>query len=170
MGKKELNADFKENIKQLGSKIKHKTKESIAFMGYVLYFWNTDKLQAKLHPLPEIPPTIRIKSTGEKFELGKPAFFIDGKPLFVLLRGIPFSIEIEIKNSKYKIKNENGEKIPIIENKGYSANEIDAKLNSIYVNRIFRAKSLTTTHIIIFILSLLSSVLITSMFWMIYTD
>ncbi|MBA7492418.1 hypothetical protein ES702_02968 [subsurface metagenome] len=47
--------------------------------------------------------------------------------------------------------------------KGYSASEIDAKIHSIYTQKIFRAPRMTLTNIVIMVLLMLSSCLITYM-------
>lgn len=149
----------KENIgKNVIDKIKLKAKESLAFGGYLLYIWNPEKLNCKLFPLPEVKATVRIASFGETFELGKPAMFLEGKPLFIVVREIPYSIELSLITNKKRSK--------VLQEKGYTPSEIDAKINSIYVNRIFRAKRLTRIDIIIFALSLISTALITAMSFM----
>lgn len=146
-----------DKVKGYTDKLKHRATRELAFAGYILYIWNPEKLECKLHPLTEIKPTCRVNSTSETFQLGKPAFFIDGKPLFVLVRGIPYSIELKLLDKKERKR---------LDEKGYSASEIDAKVNSIYTNQIFRAKRLNKNDIIIFVLSIITSVLTTSMCFM----
>lgn len=145
-------------LQDLKNKVKHKVDSSIVYNGYVLYIWNPEKLQGKLHPLTEVKSTLTIRSTAETFELGKPALFLEGKPLFIVIRGIPYSIELDITNDETR---------KILKEKGYSPSEIDAKINSIYVNRIFRAKRLTTLDWILYILSLLCTALIVAFFFMV---
>jgi len=149
----------KEKIGNLKERLKHKARENVAFAGYLLYIWNPEKLHSKLYPLPEVKSTVRISSTGESFNLGKPSLYLEGKPLFIVIRELPYSIELELKDNNYHFK--------VLEEKGYTASEIDAKINSMYVNQIFRAKRLTKTDIIVFLLSILSSILITSMMFMV---
>jgi hypothetical protein len=147
-----------DKLKGYSEKIRYNAKKQMAFAGYVLYIWNPNKLECKLLPLTEIKPTCRINSTAETFQLGKPAMFIDGKPLFVLIRDIPYSIELELLTDKTR---------EYIKEKGYSASEIDAKINSVYTNRIFRSKRLNKTDFIIFGLAILTTILTTSMFFMV---
>lgn len=147
----------KEKIKELSEKAKFKTTENIAFAGYVLYFWNPEHLECDLKPLPSIAPTCRIKGTNEIYQLGKPAMFLNGKPLFVVVRDVPYSIELQLE-SKSKV-------ISKLKEKGYTSSEIDAKIHSIYTNQIFRSKRLSKTDFIIFILSIITSVLLTSLFF-----
>jgi len=141
--------------KNVIEKVKAKARESLALGGYLLYIWNPEKLNCKLFPLPEVKSTVRISSYSETFQLGKPAMFLEGKPLFIVVREIPYSIELELID--------NDERNKLLTEKGYTPSEIDAKINSIYVNRIFRAKRLSRTDIIIFGLSILATALITAM-------
>lgn len=172
----------------------NKAKETIAFEGYLHYFYNTETgLNSDMFPLPQVKDNVRLSKTGEVFELGKPAYQLRGKNVFIVVRKIPYSIQIKLitKNTlkdtiEFRIKTSKNEsktksflmknllkkygysqkeieemKQTLIVQKGYSAGEIDAKTGSVYTNRIFRAKSLTTTHYIIYLLSVLSSVLST---------
>ena len=141
--------------------IKEKTdtnvKRLLAFQGYVLYCYNPENLNCKLIPLPRLDPTLRIKTTGEVFQLGRPSLYIEGKPLFIIIRGFPFSIDIKL--------NENRDKL--IE-RGYNPAEIDARIHSIYTQRIFRAPKITLQSIVIVFLLILSSCLVTYMITSMY--
>ena len=144
-------------------KVKDFATEKIAYSGYLLYIWNSEKLAMELKPMVSIEPTIQIRSTKEIFQVGIPAGILNGKPLFVAVRGIPYTVEMDLTQTKIK----DGFKT-LLTLKGYSASEIEAKLNSIYINRIFRAKVLSRNMLILWILSLITSVLITSMGFMVY--
>ncbi|HEY0090645.1 MAG TPA: hypothetical protein VGB37_17470 [Candidatus Lokiarchaeia archaeon] len=167
------------NLGQITEKIRNFTD----FRGYVLYIFDSEKLEGKLYPLPRIQPTLRIRETSEDFALGKPAFYIEGKPVFIVYREYPVSISLEtkiIEESGYYCKEcsimfdnevKNCEKCgkeveilkfkPHLAEKGYSASEINAKVTSIYTNRIFRQSAITSTFIIVFILSIILSILVT---------
>ncbi|HEC92910.1 MAG TPA: hypothetical protein ENI51_07980 [Candidatus Atribacteria bacterium] len=130
-------------------------KRALSFAGYVLYCYNPQNLNFKLIPLPRLQSTLRIKNTGEVFNLGKPSMYLEGKPLFIVVREIPFSIDLELdKNRLYE--------------KGYSASEIDAKIHSIYTQRIFRPPRITFQAVILIILTILTSCLITYMLTAMY--
>lgn len=162
------------------------------FRGYVLYIYDSEKLEGKLYPLPRITPTLRIKETAEIFSLDFPAFYIEGKPVFFVFRGYPLTIGFDFKtafkigywcdecskmfnpNDKEIVEFNNslicglcGKKLDKIEfkphlaEKSYSASEIDAKVTSIYTNRMFRQSAITTNVVIAFILSIIVAILIT---------
>ena len=135
-------------------KVLEKVKSTVEVKGYVLYFFDTKNLEAEWKVLYELPITIRIKSTKETFNIEKPAFYNNGKPVFICVRGNPNSVSLEFLENK------------LIE-KGYTSAEIDAKIHSIYVNRIFRRTFLNKDSIILLILSNIISILVTSMYFMV---
>lgn len=139
-------------------KILEKVKKEVSaniFEGYCLYLYDNENLNCKMFPLQSIQPTLRIKASNETFALDNPAFYIEGKPVFICLRGNPISISMELMDK-------NARKILI--EKGYSASEIDAKINSIYTNNIFRKRMIDSSLIITYILSICVSVLSTILF------
>jgi len=118
-------------------------KRALSFAGYVLYCYNPQNLNFKLIPL------------GEVFNLGQPSMYLEGKPLFIVVREIPYSIDLVLDKSK-------------LYEKGYSASEIDAKIHSIYTQRIFRPPRITFQAVILIILTILTSCLITYMLTAMY--
>ena len=116
------------------------------FSGGILYFMN--KKNCIYITLRKIHPVIRLKKTNEVFKLEKPSFFISGKPIWILKRGNPISIKMELDFEQYV-------------EKGYSSDEIDAKINSIYTNSIFRRNFINKTTIITLILSNIISIMST---------
>jgi len=78
--------------------------------------------------------------------------FIEGKPVFIIFRNVPYSITLDKENKKLTEKDKKflrklGYTESDIENmsnqlflilKGYSASEIDAHTESIYIQRAFR--------------------------------
>ena len=156
-------SDIKElsNEKERKDTLVKKIKE-IEYSAYAHYFYNPEHLESEIFPIVVINPTFILKRTQETFELGKPAYFLKGKPVFILVRDLPFSIELEFSQSKELIKT--------LKEKGYSAKDINAKLNSIYVNQVFRSKRFNKQDILLFLLSILTSVLITAMCFMMFME
>lgn len=121
-------------------KIREKLKEIESIEAYAHYVYDRDKWESRLIPIPKIKPILEIKSANETYSLDKVAYYLNGKPVFLLLRGVPFSLEIQ-------------ETEKILTMKGYSASEINAKLNSIYTNHVFRKGSLQFKDYLVLILT-----------------
>lgn len=152
-----------------------KIDNAIKYSGYVIYLYDSDNLTGMMKPLTNIPPTLRWKNTSEMFKLDKPALYIDGLPVFLVLRGYPISISFSfIENNELvnmldekgnKIKDNDGKEIMVkrkrLTEKGQSSSEIEAQLRSMYVNNVFRKKMMDSSTWIIFILWSFLCVLIT---------
>lgn len=130
--------------------LKVKSTETIS-KGFLLYFFDVEHLESELIPLTEIPSTIRLKKTQEVFELAEPAIFLSGKPVFFVVRGNPLSLTVDMAETQLK-------------KKGYSASEIDARIESIYTNQLFRRKFVSKEWIFAWFLSILLTVTTT---WMV---
>jgi len=170
-----------ENSKQaqkFAGKLTHRVKDFLSIAeGFVLYVWNERNLNCKLVPLPKIRSVLRVNQ-DETFEIGKPSLVIDGKPLFIVVRGIPYSITVELRDIALFLRelkfneSEIKEKIPVdttmLVQEGYSASEIDAKIHSVYTQRMFRAPRFTMQNVIIVLLTIVSSCMITYMITSMY--
>ena len=150
---------LKNNLKLISKKALYEFNKQVAFAGYLIYIWNPKHIECELKPLPTIQPICRLASVNETYQLGKPAMFFNGKPVFIVLRGIPYSIELEIKT--------NEKDIALLMEKGYSASEIDAKVHSVYTNSIFRNKRWSKMDTLVYILSIITTALTTSIIFVI---
>lgn len=137
------------------NKIKEKMKNIEEIAGYLHYIFDREKWESRLYPLPLIKPSIELREFSETYALDKVAYYLDGKPVFLVIRGIPYSMEIEQTEKNLTLK-------------GYTASEIQAKLNSVYVNNVFRKGTLQFKDYLVLILSNvitgLSIYIITTMF------
>lgn len=154
---------------------KMKINDTIKYSGYVIYLFDSDNLTGMMKPLTSIPPTLRWKNTSEMFKLDKPALYIDGLPVFLVLRGYPISISFQfIENNEMvnmldekgqKVLDKDGKEIMIkrkrLTEKGQSSSEIEAQLRSMYVNNVFRKKMMDSTVWIVFVLWSLLCIIIT---------
>lgn len=152
-------------LQDLKRKAKEKLDTSLTTAGYILYFWNTDKLNAQLKTLPYVANPLTIKSTQEVFLLGEPAFMLGDKPVFIILRGIPYSIELELIKSDDREIEIDGINYKLKELE-YTPSQIYAKTKSLYHEIFFKSKRLTLTDKVIFILSILLTALLTSVIFM----
>lgn len=157
---------------KIQAKIKNSLKSFMSFAGFVLYIWNPDTLSGKLKPLSHIGSIIRINK-AESFFLGNPSLVIDGKPLFILVRGIPYSIEVILRDLReYMIErgfdeDDVNSKLPenntFLTDKGYTSSDIDAKCNSLITARIFKLHRVSVQYIVLLLLLMLCTSLITFM-------
>lgn len=133
-----------EKIKQSKGQNQSRLKALFSYDAYLLYFYDPESLNSKIFPLYRLETTIRLKSTNETFNLSQPAFYLEGRPVFIVLRDYPTSISMEFMET---------EKRKSLIEKGYTASEIDAKIHSIYTQRVFRSKMTDLTTWTILILS-----------------
>lgn len=125
-----------------------KLKKLEEISAYVHYVFDIDKWESELLPLPQIKPLLELKSYNETYKLDSVAYYLNGKPVFLIIRGIPFSLEIEETNKMLRIK-------------GYSADEINAKINSIYVNSVFRKGSLQfKDYLVLFLTNIITGLMV----------
>lgn len=122
--------------------------KNLMYKGFVLYFFDIVHFEARLKGLDKIASTIVLSETNERFELDKPAFYLEGKPIWILIRGLPFSLEFEDFDSK-KMKDLTI-KIP-------SASEIEIKAKSLYTKMIFGKKMYDSS---IYLITMLICVLV----------
>ena len=150
---------LRNNLKVLSKRAQLEFNKQVAFAGYLIYIWNPEHIECELKPLPTIQPICRLASVNETYQLGKPAMFFNGKPVFIVLRGIPYSIELEFTTNEKEV-------IKLME-KGYSASEIDAKVHSVYTNSIFRNKRWSKMDALVYILSIITTALTTSIIFVV---
>jgi len=150
---------LKNTLKHVGKKAQYEFNKTVAFAGYLIYIWNPEHIECELKPLPTIQPICRLASVNETYQLGKPAMFFNGKPVFIVIRGIPYSIELEFITRE--------KDIALLMEKGYSASEIDAKVHSVYTNSIFRNKRWSKMDTLVYILSIITTALTTSILFVI---
>jgi hypothetical protein len=135
-------------------KLKDMFKIKDEIKAYAIYFFDREKYAFEIHPLPSIKPVLHLKSYNERYSLDKVAGYLQGKPCFILLRGIPFSVEIEecsdLVNEEIDPNNPHKKMLRF---KGYTASEIDAKIGSVYTNSVFRKGSLGFKDYVVMILT-----------------
>lgn len=85
-------------------KLMEKAGKSLGYRAFVMYFFDSEHKNAKLHPLPQIPSILDVSNTQESFEISKVGMYIDGKPTIILSRGFPHSVELEIDDSNKVIR------------------------------------------------------------------
>ena len=151
--------NLKNTLKNIGKKAQFEFNKQMAFAGYLIYIWNPEHIECELKPLPTIQPICRLASVNETYQLGKPAMFFNGKPVFIIIRGIPYSIELKFTT--------NEKDIVLLMEKGYSASEIDAKVHSVYTNSIFRNKRWSKMDTLVYALSVITTALTTSIIFLI---
>jgi len=165
--------DFKNEkpiLKSISNKIKSTVKNFLSFAGYILYVYSETHLNCKLIPLTTLGSTIRINK-DESIYLGKPAMFIEGKPLWIVVRGYPYTMELDMIGLKERLieLGFNSKEIDVrvkkddtlLIRKGYSSSDIDAKTYSLIAKRVFRIPKMSMSNVILVLLLMLSSCLIT---------
>lgn len=119
-----------------------KEKEKI-FKGFILYIYDINHFETRLIGLPSLGSFVVLKEYNERFDTAEPAFYLDGKPVWLCIRGIPFSLEFE-EIDKQKVKNMMV-KIP-------SSSEIESKAKSLYTRMIFGKKMVDNSYYLISLL------------------
>lgn len=121
-----------------------KDKLEIQYRGFLLYIYDIQRMQCELKGLPKLATQITYSETNERFELGKPAFYLQGKPVWICLRGFPLSIETE----DLQLESEIGKlkfRLP-------TSSEIEAKAKSLYAKMIFGKKMIDSSYYLITLL------------------
>jgi len=140
------------------NKAKELLEQNIKTKGVILYVWNKDFMSAKLLGITEINPVVHIRNTKELYLIQNPIFVIDGKPIFMVIRGIPYSLEI--------ILNVNKSQYFFFELKGYTATEVHAKIKSIYTNVLYRQSPSLKFYLTMLLLMIIEGL----MFHIIYSN
>lgn len=133
-------------------KAKELLEQNIKTKGVILYVWNKDFMSAKLLGITEINPVVHIRNTKELYLIQNPIFVIDGKPIFMVVRGIPYSLEI--------ILNVNKSQHFFFELKGYTSTEVHAKIKSIYTNVLYRQSPSLKFYLTMFLLMIIEGLLL----------
>jgi len=124
-------------------------EQNIKTKGVILYVWNKDFMSAKLLGITEINPVVHIRNTKELYLIENPIFIIDGKPIFMVVRGIPYTLEI--------ILNVNKSQHFFFELKGYTSTEVHAKIKSIYTNVLYRQSPSLKFYLTMFLLMIIEA-------------
>lgn len=175
---------------------KEKELKGIRKSGYIMYFYDEQNFETII--LEELTPVIELGNTKEIFLLDKPSFFDSGLPVFVCLRGYPISVFIEFKKRKIidtsdlanliiaskeqnigmkdsiteqivkAISKQDSEEVVLIEKK-FNSFDLFAKLDSIYINKIFHNKQLDKKYYVftalMFLLGTLMGYFITKLYF-----
>jgi len=80
-------------VADIKTKIESDFNKMFIHKAYVQYFYDSIHLESKLKPIERIPLVLRLSNFQESFILRKPSYYLNGKPVFQLLRGYPLSIQ-----------------------------------------------------------------------------
>lgn len=137
----EILSSHTSEVADLSKDVKKYMNRQLGYLGFVFYVWNPKNLNIKIIPLTKINPILDLVNVKEFYFLYRPAMFIDGKPIFLIIRGIPFSFELQLlKDDSNLVKQ--------IELKGYSSSEIRALLRSGYTTYLFGRPSLSLAQLL----------------------
>jgi len=128
------------------SDISKNVKRQLKYIGFVYYIWNIKNLNIKVIPLIYAYPVLDIVNLKEIYYLDKPSLFIDGIPIWTVIRNNPLSFEMDLVSKDGYFSDMTIHK--------YTSQEIRAKLKSGHSTYIFGKPSLTLREYIIFILIL----------------
>jgi len=94
-------------ISELKTKIESEFNKMFIHKAYIQYYYDSIHKESILKPIERIPLVIRIRKFQEAFILRKPDHYLHGKPVFVVIRGYPLSIETDflqtLKESRIEI-------------------------------------------------------------------
>ena len=123
-----------------------KLKIEDEIVAYILYVYDLDKWAAEMLPLSRFYTPIEIRKYRETYALDKVFCYLKGVPVYLLIRGVPYSLELEKVKSQLVMK-------------GYSASEINAKINSIYTNSVFRRPAFVGKDLVFLLLAIIIAIL-----------
>ena len=140
-------------IADLSKDVKKYMNRQLGYLGFVFYVWNPKNLNIKIIPLTKINPILDLTNVKEFYFLYRPAMFIDGKPVFLVIRGIPLSFEL-------KLLKDDSNMVKQIELDGYSASEVRALLRSGFTTYLFGKPNMSLTQMLYFIFLVISIMLV----------
>ena len=148
-------------IADLSKDVKKYMKRQLDYVAFVFYIWNPKNLNIKIIPLYRINPILDLVNLKEFYFLYRPAMFIDGKPIFLIIRNIPLSFELNLLSKKEKDKN--GNQIDIVKNielNGYDSSEVRALLKSGFTKYLFGKPSFSYTQVLYLVFMIITICLI----------
>lgn len=146
-------------LKQERFKILNTKDTRIYRKAFLLYVWNPNLMICEMKDLEYVDSIVRIFGTNESYILMNPMASLKGKPVYLVKRGFPISINFQF--FKYEIGkdifNEVLKEIP------WKPSEIDAICFSASLKKAFQHNRFDKTIVIYFILSILLSIVSTSL-------
>ena len=100
----------KKFVSSVKSRVSNNFSKMFIHKAYVEYYYDSQHKETILKPIERIPLVLRIPSFQEAFILRKPNHYLNGKPVFTVIRGYPLSIESDFLQTNKKTT------IDIIEN------------------------------------------------------
>ena len=83
-------------VSDIKDKIESDFNKMFIHKAYIQYFYDSKHFETRLKPIERIPLVLRLKNYQETFILRKPSYYLNGKPVFQLLRGYPLSIQMSL--------------------------------------------------------------------------
>lgn len=138
----------------LSNTVKERAKEligKVSVQGWLEYYWDWDLKAYKLIPMAHVNTIYFLEDTKELFLLDEPTKLFKGKPVFTVIRGIPFAIPLEFRiveltDEINKIKEL--DKRFVFGRAHLSTWDLYAKFKSIIVDRIFKPNKLTLKNML----------------------
>ena len=96
---------------------------NLNYVGFVYYFWSASTMNFKIIGLYTLEPIFELMNTKEMYYLDKPTMITNDIPIYWIQKGIPFTIEVRIKEQLLTLNEE------IFKN-GYNADLIRAMVKS----------------------------------------
>ena len=167
-----INADF---IAMHGNLLKNKAQKTLNFFkkniikAYLLYNDDINNPIFTLIPIQFKNEIYITKDTKELFLLDKTIGTYLGAPLYYVVHGIPFSMEMEHGIEQLESEFEgvsNSDKRFVIKRKGFTPGDIEKKFKSIELNNELGYTFPLVKTLGIVVITAIMSVIVTSMLWM----
>lgn len=101
--------------------------QNIVVKRLIYYFYDWKTKNAVLYKDTSLQEVWNNEQTEETFSLGEVAFYYEGIPVYFVIRGFNFSVGLDFNESNRKLVE-----------KEYTTNDIYAKLQSQYIDRVFK--------------------------------
>jgi len=130
-----MSVDTKERIKQ---EIKEKFNERIVVKRLIYYIFDYKTRNSVLYQDTTLENEWSNPDTKELYTLKDVAFYYDGIPVYIVLKGINFSVGFDFVGDPYIDKDGKEYYLYDLVQKGYSPEDMEAVLTSQTTNRLFR--------------------------------
>jgi len=158
--KTDIDKYLKNKKKQDFRDINKALDKSENYLAIVFFFWSIDTMNFRIIGLTEIIPLLEIIDTRELYYLDVPTLSAYGIPVYIVIKGITCSVNMDFK---YNLENSVAE----FKAKGISPDVMRAMTDSVQFLKIYGKQRITTQFIVIVVLLMIIEffIVFTTMWW-----
>lgn len=138
------------NLRDMRQNLELYFKRFLKYPAYALFMFSDQNKQCRFLGLMNYDTSMRLKSMKQVFKLSNAFTFINGKPVYLLLDDVPYSLDMRLDKDK-----------AILREKGLTLEEVQEKTHALYTYLCFGTPKVNINYALISILTIFASILIT---------